>query len=254
MSRFIKALAKVGLVELEAGERSPSLEIADTRADDAEIDLLLHEKLPEPAPERRPAPRPTSGRSPVPGTPLESAPAADSGSDRPFPEIYADAGIPASPFPAEKLLKVLAGLAALDAGTRKAAILAMDAADDVWSIEDPIIDARRKAMALAEAKQQALAQAEAAEREAREEIEARERYQADATAEIRKQIAELEAMLEKEITKVAEEKSAIAQKAAAAKDAAARETVRIDREIARLRAIETTFASPEPRGPAATGG
>ncbi len=247
----MKALAKVGLVELDPTDRTNADVLAiDHKADDAEIDLLLHEKrAPEPRVAPRPAPKPAPVRTSAQAEPPvvvgepEVAPAL--GTERAFTEIYAAVGIPTSPFPAEKLLKVLAGLAAMDVNTRKAAILAMDAADDAWSIEDPIIDARRKIGALNDEKQRVLTEADKARQEADAEIQARDVYQGDATAEIRKQIAELEQMLEAEIKKVAEEKAAISHKATSAQEAAARESVRIDREITRLKAIENTFGPSE---------
>jgi hypothetical protein len=69
-------------------------------------------------------------------------------------DIFAAAGVPDSPYPAEKLLRLLDGLRAMDAGTRKAAVLAMDAADDNWQIGDCIADADRKISALDAYKQQ----------------------------------------------------------------------------------------------------
>ena len=64
--------------------------------------------------------------------------------DRPFADIFASAQLPPSPFPAERLLRLLDGLRAMDEATRKAAVLAMDAADENWTIADPMMDAQRK--------------------------------------------------------------------------------------------------------------
>ena len=61
-----------------------------------------------------------------------------------FDSIFADANLPISPFPAERLLRLLDGLQAMDETTRKAAVKAMDAADDTWAIDDPVLDAQRK--------------------------------------------------------------------------------------------------------------
>src|ERR1700730_4751396 len=77
-------------------------------------------------------------------------------------KIYAEGNLPASPYPAERLLKVLNGLRAMDIGTRKAAILAIDAADDSWKIEDVLLDADRKIKALEARKQYLAAQTAAA--------------------------------------------------------------------------------------------
>ena len=58
---------------------------------------------------------------------------------RSFDDIFASANLPISPYPAERLLRLLDGLREMDEPTRKAAVRAMDGADDSWTMADPVI-------------------------------------------------------------------------------------------------------------------
>ena len=228
MSRFLRALEKVGLVETEAGER------AAAEAPPAE--------MPEPMPEAQAAPVEPEP-VPVPAGPIQE--------QRPFEAIYAEAQVAPGPFPAEKLLKILDGLAALDPASRKAAVLALDAADDSWQLDDALLDAERKLKALEGAKRQVEGQARAELERAKAEIEAREQRQQEAVARIRQQIAELEALLEREVARATEEKAALQEAARGAKEACAREIARCDGEATRLRRVAEIFATPPAASPRA---
>ena len=155
--------------------------------------------------------------------------------------IYRTAGVPVSPFPAEKLLKMLEGLQALPPASRKAAVLAFDAADDNWSIADVILDAQRKSRALREEQVRLAEQLTGAEAQARADLEASAQYQEQATATIRQQIAELEAMLQREVQQVAEQKAAAQAALRAARDSITRQRALLDAEISRLGQIPVTF-------------
>ena len=61
-----------------------------------------------------------------------------------FDDIYANAGVSPSAYPAERLLRLVDGLSAMDQATRLMAIKAMDAADESWTIDDPLADAAAK--------------------------------------------------------------------------------------------------------------
>jgi hypothetical protein len=219
VSRFLRALEKVGLVETEGQERDA--------APAAEVPA---EAVSAPAPEVLPEPV----AAPVAEGPIRE--------QRPFEDIYAEAQVAAGPFPAEKLLKILDGLAALDPGARKAAVLALDAADDSWQLDDALLDAERKIKALDGAKRAVEAQARAELERARGEVEAREQRQQEAVSRVRQQIAELEALLEREVTRATEEKAALNEAARLAKDACGREQARCDAEAARLRRLSEIFA------------
>lgn len=228
MSRFLRALEKVGLVETDARDR-----VADEPPAAApESALDTHVAAP-------PEPEPL----PVPAGPIQE--------QRPFEAIYAEAQLAPGPFPAEKLLKILEGLAALEPSARKAAVLALDAADDSWHLDDALLDAERKLKALDGAKRQVEGQARAELERTRSEIEAREQRQQEAVARIRQQITELEALLEREVARATEEKSALQEAARGAKEACAREIARCDAEAARLRRLGEIFAAAPAASPRA---
>lgn len=201
----------------------------------------------EPSGEQPPENTPTS-------IPAETAPASGSSpeatgavaEDRPLDHIYAEAGIPSSPFPAERMLKVLAGLKAMDINTRRAAVLAIDAADDNWKIEDVLLDTDRKIKALEAHKSLLVQQGAAAQASANEEIAARDRKQQEAVAAIRQQMADLQGLMEREVANATHDKKDAEARGINAHDAALRESTRLDREIARLREIPDTFPTVSP--------
>lgn len=266
MGGFLRTLAKVGLVELDESDQAkpaapPAGAAGAAGADDVDMEALeklLAEDGDIPAPGGggddvdaliaaagtgaasggAPAPpvaQPTSGMAPMA--------AGESGiaEGRPFDEIYQQTNVPDSPFPAEKMIKMLDGLRAMDPNTRKAAVIAMDAADDAWSVDDSVLDAQRKIQALqgataamAETVNQAAAQAAA-------NLQSQDTYQSQATDSIRKQIADLEALLQEELQKVAEEKAAIDVGLKGTREAFERETARFNQEIQRLQEISVVF-------------
>ena len=236
MSRFMRVLEKAGLVQLDEAEslveaRTLDGDVGSTAAGAGSVDKanapgerIAHAVV---------APPPASGQT--------DAAAIGISEQRPLSEIYLDQSVPPSPFPAEKLLKILDGLAALEPASRQAAVLALDAADDAWSIDDALLDAQNKIKALQDARLQIEDQTRAALALARSRIEAREQRQQEAVAAIRKQIADLEALLEREVARAAEEKAGLNNDAVAAKAACARETTRLAAEIERIGHIEAVF-------------
>ncbi|MCB9655928.1 MAG: hypothetical protein H6729_17515 [Deltaproteobacteria bacterium] len=278
MSGFLKALAKVGLVELDA-EQSRALEqtldpdearriVREARgssstptAGSASAGASARAGAPTSA-----ASRTRGGASKSPSAPAHAAhserqahpsaeavgfDAARSGSavgaaseieeGRPFEMVYGSAGVSSSPFPAEKLIKVLDGLRAMDPATRKAAILAMDAADDDWKIEDPIVDAERKIRALEAEKARLGAVVEASATRLAAELETIQGFEEEARTKIKKQIEDLEALLARELAKGAEARAKNQVQLEANRDASRRERARIDAEIVRLQEIALTF-------------
>ncbi|WP_373973991.1 hypothetical protein NT239_10065 [Chitinibacter sp. SCUT-21] len=63
-------------------------------------------------------------------------------------DIYQQQGVASIAFPAERLLKILDGLGAMDPANQRAAVAAMDAADDSWDLAEVLDDANRKVTAL----------------------------------------------------------------------------------------------------------
>lgn len=237
MSKFLKALAKMNLVELDEEETSrPS-----PRDGDEDIEKILAETralmghtdpVSEAAPEAAPAPEP-------PPPPVSVPSEINEGQE--LSQIYAAASIPESPYPAEQMLKLLDGLKAMGPRERKMAVMAMDAADDRWTISDPVLDAQRKIAALQTETQRLDAFSEQAEAQAQADLQAQETYKEEASGTIRQQIAELEELLEQELRKVADEKAAIHVRLEAARSAVVREKARYEQQIETLFVLSTTF-------------
>ena len=240
MKGILDLLARAKLVELSEEEK---LATAERQAFASPADL------PPPAPPASPASWPapeavTGEEAPAPLPPATSPVSPPIAEARGFDAIFAAAGLPEVPFPAEKLLRLLDGLRAMDAVTRKAAVLAMDAADDNWQIGDCVDDARRKIGALQDYKQQLARQLQIDEQQAAEKL-AQVRAGLDtASAAIRQQIAELEQLLERKIAQTAQEAGTIEAEMRAAREALTRETRRMDAEIERLNEIPQQFAAP----------
>lgn len=224
MKGLLNLLAKANLVELSDEEKVESgIENLDMPSSD-QSDV-------PPAP---PEPPPLQNVFP-PGSPIIE--------NRPIEDIYAAAGLPQSPFPAEKLLRLLEGLRTMDAATRKAAVQAMDAADDNWQISDCIDDAKRKVDTLNSYKQLLDAQLQTAEQQSVAQVEDIRSGLEKSTSEIRKQISELEKLLEREISKSAQQTTAIEAGVRAARETVGRESRRIGTEIERLGEITAQFAT-----------
>ena len=156
-------------------------------------------------------------------SPDDSAAPSDAAPGMSLDQIYAAGGVPASPYPAERLLRLLAGLKVMDPATRHQAIAAMDAADDSWTIADPITDATLKVSALeghSKTLRASIAQYEMATRDSI--AQARQRQDSSA-AEIRRQISDLEALLAREIARAEQECGALEADLAAKKVEAAHE-------------------------------
>ena len=248
---FLRGLAKVGLVQLDEAEAKRAA--APDPADDPEIQRMVAEaaRAEKPAPTKKRAPSaPPAPPRPPPGPPARAASAPTSANEiaenTPFDQLYEDAAVPAAPYPAEKLLRLLDGLRAMDARTRKAAVLAMDAADDNWAIADVVLDAQRKARALGAASETLKGRLGSIVEQARTQKDARDQYLAAAAAQIRKKIDELEQTLQKEIADISAQKTQLDAQVEAAEAAYRRESVRLDAEVHRLAEIPDTFVIERP--------
>lgn len=243
-NKFLKALARVKLVELDASEAEQlASDEDDVRLD--EIDKLLAEEQEAPPPRKAaPAVPPSSAAS--------AAPAANGGNGdipegQPFEEFYAQASVPPAPYTAEKLLRVLDGLKAMDPHTRKAAVLAMDAADEEWSIADAVMDAQRKTRVLHDTVADFEARLAALRDHATQEKATRDSYLTEATKTIKQKIQELEETLQRETAEITAQKAQIDGRVQAAEAACRREAVRMKSEIERLSQIPSTFAIERPK-------
>ena len=120
-------------------------------------------------------------------------------------EIYAQAGVPPSQYPAERLLRLIEGLSAMDEGTRRMAIQAMDAADESWTIDDPLDDARHKAQALGLHADLLQLNLQALERDTLARVETVSARRDQVVGDIRQQVSELEALMEREMARASQE-------------------------------------------------
>ncbi|PKO30206.1 MAG: chemotaxis protein [Betaproteobacteria bacterium HGW-Betaproteobacteria-9] len=120
-------------------------------------------------------------------------------------EIYAQAGVPASLYPAERLLRLIEGLSAMDPGTRLMAIQAMDAADESWTIEDPLADAQTKAQALSMHAELLQLNLQALERDTLARIETMTARRDKVVDDIRRQVSELDALMNREVSRAAQD-------------------------------------------------
>lgn len=236
MKGILNFLARAKLVELSEDERLAATE-AETHTAGASA-IAGADAAPGRMPEESVDVSPVAPRA-VATAP--SDPLAGDAEGIALADIFAAAGVPDSPYPAEKLLRLLDGLRAMDAGTRKAAVLAMDAADDNWQIGDCIADADRKISALDAYKQQLNAQLQDREQQSAEVVNQIKLALDKSTAAIRTQIAELEQLLEREVTRAAQETTSVEAGLRAARESTAREARRMDAEIQRLREIPTSF-------------
>ena len=236
MKGILNFLARAKLVELSEDERLAATE-AETHTAGASA-IAGADAAPGRMPEESVDVSPVAPRA-VATAP--SDPLAGDAEGIALADIFAAAGVPDSPYPAEKLLRLLDGLRAMDAGTRKAAVLAMDAADDNWQIGDCIADADRKISALDAYKQQLNAQLQDREQRSAEVVNQIKLALDKSTAAIRTQIAELEQLLEREVTRAAQETTSVEAGLRAARESTAREARRMDAEIQRLREIPTSF-------------
>ncbi|MFT5585493.1 MAG: hypothetical protein ACI9VR_003085 [Cognaticolwellia sp.] len=240
MSKFLKALARLNLVQLDEEESSrPS-----PHDGDEDIDKILAETraLMGHTDDLSVDPAGTDGgqAAPEPAPPPISVP-SEINEGQAFEEIYAAAGIADSPYPAEQMLKLLDGLKAMGPRERKIAVMAMDAADDRWTISDPVLDAQRKIATLQTETERLGAFKDQAEAQAEADLQAQETYKTEASSTIRQQISELEELLEQELRKVADEKAGIHVRLEAARSAVVREKARYEQHIDTLYVLSKTF-------------
>ena len=186
--------------------------------------------------------------SPVEPPPVVQAPAPTAGPGVPLnlDAIYANGGVAPSMYPAERLLRLLDGLSAMDDATRLMAVRAMDAADESWSIEDPLADAAAKTLALAAHAQQLQANLQALQGQTQTRLDAIAARQEQVVGDIRKQITELEALVARELSRAAADTATQQAELKAAQDQTARELGEIARLSQRLQSLSGQFGAPTP--------
>jgi hypothetical protein len=126
---------------------------------------------------------------------------------RDLSEIYEEAKITPSPYPIERMIRLLDGLKAMPEEMRIQAVKAMDLADDTWTIEDSILDGQKKVQAVKNERERIKARLEARTKNIEEEKQKQTDYLQQMTMEIRQQIADLERILQEEAQQVSSKKS-----------------------------------------------
>lgn len=232
MKGILSFLEKAGLVTMDATdappvEQAPALDLGNT--------------VPAPSLAHTASAAPTASTNPSPATAL---PAHSEGPLLQLDDIYAREGVSPSAYPAERLLRLLEGLNAMDAATRQLAIRAMDAADESWTIADPLADAAAKVTALAAHASRLESGLGQIERDTQARLDAVSARQAQVVGEIQKQMAELEALLSRETARAAEETAAHEAALQAARERTARELETLSQASAQLQSLSTQFGAP----------
>lgn len=158
-------------------------------------------------------------------------------------EIYANQGIAPSFYPAERLLRLIDGLSAMDDATRLMAIKAMDAADESWTIEDPLADAAAKARALAAHADSLQSNLQRFERQTKDQLDAIAQRQEQVLGGIRKQMSELESLVAREMARAEKETSAQQAQLKAAQDRTAAELAELAQVTLRLQSLASQFGA-----------
>jgi len=180
------------------------------------------------------APPPAAEAPPPP----PSAPVPTGGD---FADIYAAAGVPPSPYSAEMLLKVAEGLRAMPLDQARAAVHAMDGADDRWTVGDVLLDADRKIDALNGVQQAVVTSQQQAEQRYDAVVQSLDSQLAATQTEIRKQIEELQALFTEAGETAAVEKATALSELEATRNSAQAEASRLQVEVDRLRQVHGFF-------------
>ena len=226
MKGMMNLLERVGLVRRE-GE-----------ALDSEAAPLSDESL---APAHAAQQAPPTARDQ--GAPLANPASVADVSGLSLAQIYGNAGVAAASYPAERLLRLLDGLKAMEEGTRRQAIAAMDAADDTWTIADPLHDASLKIAAIEAHAATLRAGVTQAEQDTQMALGAVQQRQDTSVAEIKRQISELEGLLARELARGAQESAALGAALQSKHEAALRELASLMRTVGEFRALVSQFRS-----------
>jgi chromosome segregation ATPase len=157
--------------------------------------------------------------------------------------IYQAASVPSSNYTVERLGKLVEGLKQLDSATQRAAILAMDSADDTWSIEDILQDARKKVDALQAYSNQTASKVTRIRENIQNDVQRLAAEKDQSIANIQTQIAELQRLLESTISQHAAETAKLNSQALSAQQAVDREQQRMSEQIGKINTLVLPFTS-----------
>ena len=133
---------------------------------------------------------------------------------------------------------------------RRTAIAAMDAADESWSIADPVADAGAKINALSTHAQRLQESLQALDAETQAQVSEVNGRTEQAVGAIRKQIADLEALVARELERAAKETAALEGTLSAAKAQTALELSEIQKTREQLQRLANEYgvAAPTTQG------
>ena len=197
-----------------------------------------------PQEEAAPAPQPMPAPDATPASETAAATTIPVGAPLKLDEIYAKAGVPASQYPAERLLRLIEGLSAMDPTTRLMAIKAMDAADKSWTIDDPLADAQAKAEALAMQAELLQLNLQALERDTQARIEAVTARREKVVGDIRRQMAELDALMSREVDRAAQDVAGQEAQLQSARDHTTGQLASLTQLGQQLRSLSAQFGTP----------
>lgn len=175
--------------------------------------------------------------SPEAATPVEHSTAMT------LEQVFAAAGVPPCAYPAERLMRLIDGLKAMDEPMRRLTIQAIDAADDSWSIEDPMRDAAAKVATIERHAASIRAGVAQAERETQGRLSEVAKRQEASVAEVRRQIADLDGLLAREIARGAQETAALEAAFQSQRESANRELASLSRAAAALTGLIAQFGA-----------
>ena len=158
-----------------------------------------------------------------------------------FVDIYARQNVAEASFPVERLLKLVEGLRALDPTTRRAAIMAMDVADETWSMEQVLADADAKMAALRGHQRQMQGAADGVVQAIRERVAALESSRDPRLPEPRHQFSAPEEQTRDAIASRSADVAKLQSESESNKAALLRETQRIDAHILNLQELAAQF-------------
>ena len=223
MKGMLDFLEKAGLVKRDEPAAPAEAEISLTLAD------------PDASP-------PASATPPI-NAPANASPAASVATALNLDDIYAAHGVGLALYPAERLLRLVDGLSAMDETTRQMAIKAMDAADESWTIDDPLADAAAKIKALTSHSQAIAANLQQLEQETQAHLDAVAQRQDKVVGDIRQQIAELEGLVARELSRSAQETATQQANLQAARDQIARDLAEVAQVSQRLQSLSSQFGT-----------
>lgn len=229
MASLKKILEAARLIEPADGHARPSVS-----TEDSELDAIIRR-----AAEADAGPPPRDDEAPVEAAAGADAVGVEEGLS--FVDIYRRQNVADASFPVERLLKLVEGLRTLDPTTRRAAIMAMDVADETWSMDQVLADADAKLAALRSHQRQMRGAADGVVQANRERVAALENSRDARLAELRQQIAALEAQIHDAIGTTAADVAKLQSESESNNAALLRETQRIDAHILNLEELAAQF-------------